>query len=272
MPVNNGDGIQKDVLLWSTSDLSGPPTFGSSFTVTGAPDLMSFKDDEAVVQPSNLDSGGPDTFEPNQTLSGTLEGQEFRGNHGTTDVFEFEIAYQVTDGVNTFNVYQIHNAQYGGTTTAYVSEVTLEPDTTYTVVAQDNSVNFANGGYEATPSWSDLAGQVEGTSGDDVIGAGYADDDDDRVDRNDGDNDVIVGEGGGDTITAGAGDDLVYGDHVDDLPAGTTEYIAQGFIRDLNFELESGSLAFTDHTVSISGAPVEFRFVDHDGVTLVERQ
>jgi len=43
---------------------------------------------------------------------------------------------------------------------------------------------------------------VAGTSGDDVIGAGYVDDDNDRVDSDDGDNDVIVGEGGGDPTIA----------------------------------------------------------------------
>lgn len=145
-------------------------------------------------------------------------------------------------------------------------ELALEPNTTYTVVAQDNSVNFVDGGSEATPSWADLAGQVDGTSGDDVIGVGFVYDDDDRVDGNDGNNDVIVGEGGGDTINAGAGDDLICGDHIDDLPTGTTEYIAQGFIRDLNFELENGSLAFTDPTVSISGTPIEIRFINNNGV------
>lgn len=154
-------GIQKDVLVWSSADLSSVPTVGSTFTVTGPPDLMAFTDDEAVQVPGDFDPAVPSTIEPNQTLSGTLDGVEFTGNNATTDVFEFEFAFQVTDGTNTFNIYQIDNDQFGGTTVAYVSEVALNPGATYTVLQFDDGVNFDNGtGYETTPVWDDLAGQV----------------------------------------------------------------------------------------------------------------
>jgi len=134
---------------------------GQSFTVTGTPDLMSFSDDEGVEVPGDFDPAVPSTIEPNQTLSGTLDGVEFTGNNATTDVFEFEFAFQVTDGTNTFNIYQIDNDQFGGTTVAYVSEVALDPGATYTVLQFDDGVNFDNGtGNETTPVWNDLAGQV----------------------------------------------------------------------------------------------------------------
>ena len=69
---------------------------------------------------------------------------------------------------------------------------------------------FADGGLGVAD------GVVDGTSGADVIGAGYVDVDGDAVDGGDGsgaagNEDVISGHGGDDTISAGAEDDLVYG-------------------------------------------------------------
>ena len=254
-------GIHKDVLVWSASDLSTAPVVGSTFTVTGTSDLMAFKDDEANQVPADFDP-----IDADQALSGNLEGTEYSGNTNTGDVFEFEVAFQITDGVNTFNIYRIDNGSLGDNTTAYVSEQTLDPNVTYTVLQTDIGVNFNNGtAYEASPNWSDLAGHVDGTSGDDVIGAGYADDDSDQIDGTDGINDVILGEGGGDTISSGAGDDLIYGDHVEELAAGTTEYVVQGFIRDLNFELTADHFASPGATIfDVTDNPVEIRIIDND--------
>lgn len=262
-------GIQKDVLVWSAHDLSALPiTIGGTFTVTGTPDLMAFKDD--------IDAGDPGTFpgevrptdfgpyDADQAISGTLEGMSFLGDTGnpSEDVFQFDIACRVTDGINTFNIYMIHNNIIHG----YVSERTLEPNTTYTILDTDGTVNDSAGTFPADPLWSALAGHVDGTSGDDVIGAGFVDDDDDAVGGNDGQNNVILGEGGGDIIRAGAGDDLVYGDHVDEVPAGVSEYVVQGFVRDLNFELTAGHLQTPGTTASfnVSGPPVEIRILDND--------
>ena len=79
-------------------------------------------------------------------------------------------------------------------------------------------------------------GYVEGTTGNDVIGAGYTDSDGDKIDSNDailtgetgnddiviagkGDdkvysgkgNDEVYGGGGKDTVLGGSGDDVIYG-------------------------------------------------------------
>jgi len=79
---------------------------------------------------------------PIQTLSGTLDGQQFDGYTDTDDVFEFATAYQVTDGTNTFNIYRIYNDANGGTT---VSEVNLDPNAAHAVLAIYNSANFDDG-------------------------------------------------------------------------------------------------------------------------------
>ena len=58
----------------------------------------------------------------------------------------------------------------------------------------------------ATPN-----GVVDGTSGNDVMTAGYTDAQGDQVDGTDGNNDSIFGNGGNDSISAGAGNDTIYG-------------------------------------------------------------
>lgn len=70
-------------------------------------------------------------------------------------------------------------------------------------------------------------GIVSGTSGDDIIGAGYADRDGDMVDGNDaflpgarGDEDIIEAGDGDDVVRAGAGNDSVFGGSGHDLLDG----------------------------------------------------
>ncbi|HMQ41537.1 MAG TPA: Hint domain-containing protein [Paracoccus sp. (in: a-proteobacteria)] len=259
-------GIQKDVLVWSTTDLSSlPVSVGNTFTVTGTPDPLAFKDD---IDTEDTVDTRPSDFPPedfDQDLSGTLDGAQFWGNTGNqSDTFEFEAAYKVTDGTNTFNVYQIHNVSGG--TSGYVSEQVLDPNATYQVLEVDASVNDDVGDFPSEPYWSDLAGQVDGTSAGEVIGAGYVDDDNDGVNEGAGQNDVILGEGGGDTIEAGAGGDLIYGDYVEEIPADASDYVIQGYVRDFNFEMTAGDLETspTTATIEVSGAPVDIRFVDND--------
>ncbi|MBR9841906.1 MAG: hypothetical protein GYB25_02010 [Rhodobacteraceae bacterium] len=259
--------ITKDVFVWTNADLSTEllgAAAGTSFTVTGSPDLMTFSDDEADTIPSDFNP-----IDNDQTLSGTLDGVQFTGNTASEDTFEFEIAYQVTDGTNTFNVYAIDNGSNGGSQVAYVSEMPLDPEATYTVVQIDPSVNFDNPSIaaedEATPIYTDLAGPVQGDSGDNTMGVGYVDADTDIIDGADGDNDVILGGGGGDTIQAGDGNDLVYGDHEDEHLPGTSEYVVQGYIKDQNFELTADHLSSSGATkLAINSDPVEIRIIDND--------
>ncbi|SDX86473.1 Ca2+-binding protein, RTX toxin-related [Ruegeria halocynthiae] len=260
--------IRKDVLVYSTTDMAGSFTVGGTLTMVGQPDAMTFTDDEFSLWPADFGAGV--SVDSNQTLYGTLEGTQFSGNNGTTDAFEFERAFLVEDsnGVQ-FSIYEINNTFLGGSTVGYVSEVTLDPDETYTIKEIDVSVNDPGGDsstYAAEPDWDDLAGQVNGASGDDVINVGYVDGDDDVVDGSDGDNDVIFGGGGNDTINAGEGDDVIYGDNDAPLPAGTTEYVVQGFIRDLNFELTGGdfNVAGSGTSFDVLGDPLEIRIIDND--------
>ncbi|MEQ9257931.1 MAG: type I secretion protein, partial [Roseovarius sp.] len=61
-----------------------------------------------------------------------------------------------------------------------------------------------------------FVGQVDGTTGDDVIDASYSDADGDRVNEADTRADVIDAGAGNDTVSSGAGDDMVYGGTGDD--------------------------------------------------------
>ena len=64
-------------------------------------------------------------------------------------------------------------------------------------------------------------GTVDGTSGNDSMGPGYADGDLDYIGDADGyDNDTIMGYAGNDTINAGTGDDYVYGGAGSDSVSG----------------------------------------------------
>lgn len=71
-------GIQKDVLVWSTTDLSSlPVSVGNTFTVTGTPDPLAFKDD---IDTEDTVDTRPSDFPPedfDQDLSGTLDGAQF---------------------------------------------------------------------------------------------------------------------------------------------------------------------------------------------------
>ncbi|WP_407496513.1 Ig-like domain-containing protein, partial [Pseudooceanicola sp. MF1-13] len=108
--------------------------------------------------------------------------------------------------------------------------------------------DYDTSGSGSTTTNSDLRdGYVEGTTGDDTIGAGYTDADGDKIDANDalilgetGDDDIVIagngadkvysgegndevyGGGMGDTVLGGRGDDVIYGDETrDSAPAGS---------------------------------------------------
>ncbi len=255
--------VNKSLFVWSVADLTGSPsTVGSTFTVTGAPDLMTFSDGAGSQDQIPSDFNPVDN---DQILRGILDGTE------VDDVFEFEVAYQVTDGTDTFLVYRIDN----GSTDAFVSEQALVSGTTYTVTSVDVSVNNSGGGTLATPYYDDFAdGVVEGTGGDDVITAasGYTDLDGEQVDGGDGqgtggNDDTIVGGTGSDTISAGAGADVVYGDHSPQtaLAADQTDFVVDGYFKGENFHLDSDHFNSDGATVfTVDTGPTSIRFVDSD--------
>lgn len=85
--------------------------------------------------------------------------------------------------------------------------------------------SVASGGSTASGPFPD--GIVHGTSGDDLIIAGYTDSNGDMVDGNDailpgefGDDDIIYAGDGNDIVRAGDGDDEIYGGAGDDLLVG----------------------------------------------------
>ncbi|MBI1492854.1 Hint domain-containing protein [Halocynthiibacter styelae] len=102
-------------------------------------------------------------------------------------------------------------------------------------------------------------GYVDGTSGNDTIGAGYTDADGDQVDGNDallpgasGNEDYIIGYGGDDTISGGAQNDIIYGDSGPASSRDTLHWADSG--------LTNGSTTIGGTTVTVSSANVSTGF------------
>lgn len=169
-----------DMQAWSLQDLGNPSSFtvGDSFTV-GA---------NATADIVTVTDGGsddtPDDFNPvdsDQLVSGTVDGTTY-----TNALHQYELAYQVTDGSNSFIMVWVNTgANQQGSNQAVTNDgyfVVMEdpanpggggivPGTTYSIVAEDLSVNYANGGFNSTPQYSDffvcfargtLIGTIEG--------------------------------------------------------------------------------------------------------------
>lgn len=150
---------------WSLGDFGNPASFtvGDSFTV-GA----SASADIVTVTDGGSDDT-PDDFNPvdsDQLVSGTVDGTTY-----TNALHQYEIAYQVTDGSNTFILVWVNTGpNQQGSNQAATNDgyfVAMEdpsnpgqggivPGTTYTIVKEDLSVNFSNGGFNATPQYSDF--------------------------------------------------------------------------------------------------------------------
>lgn len=169
-----------DMQAWSLQDLGNPSSFtvGDSFTV-GA----SASADIVTVTDGGTDDT-PDDFNPvdaDQLVSGTVDGTTY-----TNALHQYEIAYQVTDGTNSFIMVWVNTgANQQGNNQAVTNDgyfVVMEdpanpggggivPGTTYSIVAEDLSVNYSNGGFNSDAAYSDffvcfargtLIGTVEG--------------------------------------------------------------------------------------------------------------
>ena len=97
-------------------------------------------------------------------------------------------------------------------------------------------------------------GIVQGTTGNDSIGAGYADGGGDLIDGADGDNDTVRAGTGNDTIASGAGNDVVLagsGDDIADLGTGNDTF---GDLNDWSTEAGNDSVhGGTGNDVLIGG-------------------
>lgn len=151
---------------WSLADLGNPAAMGvgTVFTVSASatPDIVTVND------------GGtddtPDDFNPvdsDQLVSGTVDGRTY-----TNALHEYELAYLVTDGTNTFVLVWVNTgaSQNGNNQVvtpdgyfvvmddpANPGQGALVAGTTYTILDKDISVNFANNGsFNAEPVYSDF--------------------------------------------------------------------------------------------------------------------
>ena len=189
---------------------------------------------------------------------------------------------------------------YGGAGDTVVGgEGGVDNDTLYLIWGNVENVTYGGGNNEAgtvtftaasgggTLTFSELEnvrffGAVDGTSGDDSIGAGYIDGEYDEIDGSDGNNDEVVAGFGNDTVTALAGDDTVYGGAGDDVVTGgagndalygddgSDTAVFTGVVTEYSFDYDpSGALIVTDLTAgrddtdTISG----FEYVEFGGVT-----
>ncbi|GGH47557.1 type I secretion protein [Frigidibacter albus] len=190
---------------------------GMTFTIDGdaAPKTVVVKDNDKYFNDGDT----------SQDLKNSvnLDGQDYDSSDGRITP-EYSYIVRPAGSTNPADNITVYVFEMDGNDVAgIVSDAPLVPGTTYTVLSRDDShpeVPYADlAKYDVSPD-----GIVEGTSGNDLINAGYTGDPDgDRIDNNDailpgeGPNDDIVKAGAGnDTVYAGLGDDEVYGESGDD--------------------------------------------------------
>ncbi|MGB0507533.1 MAG: choice-of-anchor L domain-containing protein [Pikeienuella sp.] len=124
----------------------------------------------------------------------------------------------------------------GTITLAGGEKVTLNADQTLTITADadasSNSFTYTMQDVEGqaeTATVNIVASHVDGTAGNDFMRGGYVDAEGNKVDADDGNNDIIFGYGGNDKIIAGQGNDNVDGGDGDDfVRAGVGDDIITG--------------------------------------------
>ena len=157
----------------------------------------------------------------NDTLYGGDGNDQVNGDSGNDILYGDAGADSLNGGADADTIYGgAGDVITGGeTTTAGGSDndiLVVEAGSTITYGGGNNesgTIALASGG---TLTFSEIenivfGGPVDGTSGSDVMNAGYTDLNGDQVDGADGLNDTIFGYAGNDSINATAGDDTVYG-------------------------------------------------------------
>lgn len=204
-----------------------PTGIGSTFTWT-ASDVQvgsaTITDNESGIQEQTLDddSAGGESATANVTIN---------GNTSTGTTVDAELVWTVRDTV-TGDEFQIieFDVENGAAAGDYVmSELPLVTGRTYEILNYDSNPNAAAG--DIAFSYADYvapARVVDGTDGDDVIDASYANDpqgdapDDGGGAGTGGLDDVIEANLGNDTVSGGAGNDTIYGGAGQDTIDGGT--------------------------------------------------
>lgn len=158
--------------------------------------------DSVVLDNLNIKAGSSDSTDV--TIGDNVTLDQFEGSDNGTDTVE------IGDNFTTNNDF----VTGGGDDIISIGENATAPkfytgNDTDTVVTRDPNLNISNAETIIEPD-----GVVDGTAGNDKMGAGYSDTQTDAIDGADGDDNTIVGYYGNDMISGGAGDDTIYGDYI----------------------------------------------------------
>lgn len=162
-----------------------------------------------------------------------LANDTFRINGGADQYFDSNVAYTATityaDGTTaSLSGVGVIQDKSGKTylvpqTTYNADQILLEAKAIQSITFDSYIPNTTNdvgwalaADRDAGDGYITTDGIVQGTAGNDSIGAGYVDGGGDRIDGSDGDNDTVRGGLGNDTINSGLGNDSVIGGEGDD--------------------------------------------------------
>ena len=207
--------------------------YAPALSTTTTPTIAAFWSDV------NINNGG-NIYWDLDPASGkvTITWLNVRAYSGSTSTNSFQLVLSA-NGSGDFDVEYIYgdiNWTNGGSGVAQTGltdggshDVLLPGSGNATTLAGYESYNFGTSDPNGTTeiSFADGArvvadGVVDGTSGNDTIGAGYVDAGNDQIDGTDGLNDVVKGYAGNDSIASGAGNDTVYGGQGNDTIDGGT--------------------------------------------------
>lgn len=205
---------------------------GVPIVVTGPGDIMQVLDADTMFD-DETDSGGGanESLDPDgeQVLASSFDSGTYAAGHVVESVYVWDVYNQTTGLTGKMHLVRIYEGSTVATRGAQLGEyqyVFTIPITTGDTITLSNPSPIGQVDYTTlapltvTPDFV-----VDGTSGDDIIDNGYANDPDgDRIDGNDAadgsSNDVVYGYAGNDQINAGEGDDTVYGGDGNDQISG----------------------------------------------------
>lgn len=174
--------------------------------------------------------GASDAYDTDNDTSFFEDEDTFRINGGSDQTFDAIVVYgstiTYTDGTTasiTAVVFQDTDGklylapEYATNSDQDALELKAIRSITFDTLSADDT-NMTASRYDGSYVTPDDT--VDGSAGDDSIGAGYIDAQGDEVDGGDGDNDSIVAGAGNDTIDGGAGADTIYYGSGNDLVYG----------------------------------------------------